>query len=150
MTANRPAVTVATVVESHGRFLFVEERVQGRLVLNQPAGHLDPGESLVDAAVRETLEETAWQVRVDYLVGVHQWRNPSDHAEVVRFTFAARPLEHHAGRALDQGIERAVWLDPATLAEARERWRSPLVERSLRDYLAGNRVPLDALARVGD
>jgi 8-oxo-dGTP pyrophosphatase MutT (NUDIX family) len=150
MSPGRPAVTVATVVASNGRFLFVEERVQGRLVINQPAGHLDPGESLVEAAARETLEETAWQVRIAYLVGVHQWCNPVDHAEVVRFTFAAEPVEHHAARVLDHGIERAVWLDLSELHQARGRWRSPLVERSLRDYLAGSRVPLDALARIGD
>jgi 8-oxo-dGTP pyrophosphatase MutT (NUDIX family) len=148
MSSRRPAVTVATVVASQGRFLFVEERVQGRLVINQPAGHLDPGESLVEAAVRETLEETAWHVRVDYLVGVHQWCNPVDQAEVVRFTFAAEPLGHEPGRALDEGIERALWLDLAGLEAARDRWRSPLVERSVRDFLGGARVPLHALSRI--
>jgi 8-oxo-dGTP pyrophosphatase MutT (NUDIX family) len=144
----RPAVTVATVVEREGRFLYVEERIRGELVINQPAGHLDPGESLVDAAIRETLEETAWQVQPQALVAVYQWRNPIDNGDVVRFTFAAAALAELPGRALDAGIERAVWLDREELIAQAGRLRSPLVLRSLDDYLAGIRIPLSALQVV--
>jgi 8-oxo-dGTP pyrophosphatase MutT (NUDIX family) len=145
---SRPLVTVATVVERAGRFLYVEERIRGQLVINQPAGHLDPGESLVEAAIRETLEETAWQVQPEALVAIYQWRNPFDHGDVVRFTFAAAPLRALPGRSLDEGIERALWLDRDELLAQGARLRSPLVLRSLEDYLAGSRVPLTALRTV--
>lgn len=144
----RPDVTVATVVERGGHFLFVEERVRGELVLNQPAGHLDPGETLLDAARRETLEETAWEVRPHALVAIYQWVNPDDGQQFLRFTFAATPLREHPEATLDHGIERALWLTPAELASGDFRPRSPLVQRSLDDYLAGQRVPLTALAAV--
>lgn len=144
----RPVVTVATVVEREGRFLYVEERIRGQLVINQPAGHLDPGESLVEAAIRETLEETAWQVRPEALVAIYQWHNPHDHGDVVRFTFAAAPLHELPGRSLDVGIERALWLDREELIAQGHRLRSPLVLRSLEDYLAGIRIPLSAMRTV--
>lgn len=146
--ARRPVVTVATVVEDGGRFLFVEERIRGQLVLNQPAGHLDPGEDLVDAAVRETLEETAWRVAPRALVAIHQWRSPLDGAEFVRFTFAADPVAHEPGRALDAGIERAVWLRLDELESQAARPRSPLVRRAVEDYLAGARWPLSVVHRL--
>jgi 8-oxo-dGTP pyrophosphatase MutT (NUDIX family) len=144
----RPAVTVAVVAERAGRFLFVEERVKGALVINQPAGHLDPGESLVDAAVRETLEETAWHVAPRALVAVHQWCSPDDGAEFVRFTFDVEPLTLDPHRALDSGIVRALWLDRDELLAQSQRLRSPLVLRSLDDWLAGRRLPLDAIVRI--
>lgn len=141
----RPAVTVATVVERGGRYLFVEERIRGALRLNQPAGHLDPGESLVAAAVRETREETAWRVRVTGLVGVYQWTNPEDGAAVVRFTFAAQALGEIAGAPLDQGIERVLWLSPEELASGEYVPRTPLVALSLNDFRAGRSASLDLL-----
>jgi 8-oxo-dGTP pyrophosphatase MutT (NUDIX family) len=144
----RPAVTVAVVAERAGRFLFVEERVKGELVINQPAGHLDPGESLVEAAVRETLEETAWHVAPRALVAIHQWCSPDDGAEFVRFTFDAEPLSFDPDRALDRGIVQAMWLDRAELLAQSPRLRSPLVLRSLDDWLAGHRLPLDTIVRI--
>lgn len=143
-----PRITVATVVPDGDRFLFVEERVRGRLVVNQPAGHLEPGESLIDAAVRETLEETGWRVEPSHLVAVYHWPDPPDRKPVLRFTFAARPLAHEPDRPLDAGIVRALWLRPDELA-AGHALRSPLVRRSLDDHLAGQRGPLSLLACVG-
>src|SRR5215469_10051540 len=96
----RPHVTVATVVPRDGRFLLVEEDVRGRVVINQPAGHLDPDESLQSAAVRETLEETGWDVELDCLLCVQQWRNPESGRHFVRFTFGAIPIQHHPTRSL--------------------------------------------------
>jgi 8-oxo-dGTP pyrophosphatase MutT (NUDIX family) len=143
-----PEITVATVVERDGRFLFVEERIRGALVLNQPAGRLDPGESVVEGAVRETLEETAWEVDPLGLIAVYQWRSPFDGAEVLRFTFAARPLRQHHDRVLDHGIERALWLSRDELLRHQDRLRTPMVLHSVDDYLSSALLPLSALRRI--
>jgi ADP-ribose pyrophosphatase YjhB (NUDIX family) len=141
----RPHVTVATVVPRDGRFLLVEEDVRGRIVLNQPAGHLDPDESLQAAAVRETLEETGWDVALDCLLCVQQWRNPDSARHFVRFTFAAVPVRHHPARALDEGILRTLWLDREEIAAQAARLRSPMVLASIDDWIAGRRIPLEAI-----
>ena len=141
----RPHVTVATVVPKDGRFLLVEEDVRGRIVLNQPAGHLDPNEPLQVAAVRETLEETGWEVELHCLLCVQQWRNAESGREFVRFTFAAMPVRHHAGRPLDAGILRALWLTRDEIAAEGPRLRSPMVLSSIDDWIAGHRIPLDAI-----
>jgi ADP-ribose pyrophosphatase YjhB (NUDIX family) len=143
-----PRVTVACVVADGGRYLMVEEEVNGRLVYNQPAGHLDDGESLATAAVRETLEETGWTVELDALVGVHQWRSTEHGHSVLRFSFAASPVSHDPARTLDDGIRRALWLTRAEVAALGDRLRSPLVLRSIDAWLAGQRVPLSALSSL--
>ncbi|NLW96096.1 MAG: NUDIX hydrolase [Xanthomonadaceae bacterium] len=145
----QPDVTVATVVVDAGRLLCVEERVQGRLVLNQPAGHLEPDESLLEAALRETREETGWDVRLTAFVGAYQWKVPETGAHYLRFAFAAEPVAHEPARALDEGIERALWMTPAELRAASDRHRSPLVWRVVADFLAGRRHPLDLVAQLG-
>ena len=134
-----PDVTVATVVALEGRLLLVEERIDGQLVLNQPAGHLEPGESLVEAAVRETLEETGWQVRLEAFVGSYQWTAPGGQ-QYLRFAFAGQA--HDPSRPLDEGIERAVWLAPSELRARTAQHRSPLVWRVAADWLGGQRHPL--------
>jgi 8-oxo-dGTP pyrophosphatase MutT (NUDIX family) len=149
-----PDVTVATVVVREGRLLVVEEEVRGQRVLNQPAGHLEPDESLAEAALRETLEETGWQVRLTAFVGAYQWKAPDDAAggsgrHYLRMAFAAEPLSHDPSRPLDEGIVQALWLTPAQLRAEAARHRSPLVWRVVEDYLAGRRHPLDALTQVG-
>ena len=148
----QPDVTVATVVVRDGRLLVVEEQVNGALVLNQPAGHLEPDESLVDAALRETREETGWDVRLTAFVGAYQWKaplssnNPGRH--YLRFAFAAEPVEHDPARPLDTGIVRALWMTPAELEAARSRHRSPLVWQVVADHLAGRRHPLSLLQHL--
>ena len=142
----RPDVTVAAIVPREGRFLVVEERIRGELVLNQPAGHLEPGESLAHAAERETLEETGWTVELTELIGIYQWTRPDDGWQVLRVTFAARAVSHDPFRSLDAGIERALWLTRAEIAAARVR--SPLVLRNIDDWKSGRRLPLDALHNV--
>ena len=140
-----PHITVATIVEDSGKFLMVEELKGGRAVLNQPAGHLDPHETLTEAAVRETLEETGWTVRLSALIGLYQWNAPDGEA-FVRVAFAAEPVSHDSARQLDEGIVRTLWLSPAELKAEIERHRSPLVQRVVEDYLGGSRHPLQ-LAR---
>jgi 8-oxo-dGTP pyrophosphatase MutT (NUDIX family) len=144
----RPHVTVATVVPRDGRFLLVEENVRGRTVLNQPAGHLDPDESLHAAAIRETLEETGWHVALTGLLGVQQWRSPSGR-HFVRFAFAAEALSHEPERPLDDGILRALWLSRDEIEAAGPRLRSPMVLTNIDDWLSGRRLPLDAIRWFG-
>jgi len=140
-----PHVTVATVVEQEGRFLLVEEYVRGRFVLNQPAGHLEPYESLQDAAIRETLEETAWEVKLEAFLSVHQWVNEETKNHFVRFTFAAQCLQHHPERKLDADIIKTLWLSREEIANESNRLRSPMVLASIDEWIAGRRLPLDSI-----
>lgn len=149
----QPDVTVATVVVRDGRVLCVEERVDGRLVLNQPAGHLEPDESLVEAAMRETREETGWDVRPTAFIGAYQWKAPlrpdgSGGRHYLRFAFAAEAERHDPERRLDEGIVRALWMTPEELSDARERHRSPLVWQAVADHLSGRRSPLSLLQHL--
>jgi 8-oxo-dGTP pyrophosphatase MutT (NUDIX family) len=141
----KPNVTVAALIERAGRFLLVEEETDDGIRFNQPAGHLDEGESLVAACAREALEETAWHFRPTALVGVYQWPRPQGDITYLRFAFAGDLGAEVVGRALDIGILRAVWLTPAEIEACRERHRSPLIMRCVADYLAGRRFPLDLI-----
>ena len=144
----QPDVTVATVVVADGRLLCVEERVGGRQVINQPAGHLEPDESLLEAALRETREETGWDVRLTAFLGAYQWKAPETGRHYLRFAFAAEPERHDPTRALDEGIVQALWLTPDELLAARERHRSPLVWQVVADHLSGHRSPLTVLQHL--
>lgn len=144
----QPDVTVATIVVRDGRLLMVEERAQGRLVFNQPAGHLEPDETLLDAALRETREETGWDVRLTAFVGAYQWKASETGRHYLRFAFAAEPVRHDPERPLDDGIVQTHWLTPAELQQARDRHRSPLVWHAVEDYLGGRRYPLDMLHQL--
>lgn len=140
-----PHITVATIVEDQGRFLFVEERKAGRLVLNQPAGHLEAGETLREAALRETLEETGWEVELTGVVGIYLYTAPSNGVTYQRVCFSARALRHHPERALDDGIVAAPWLSRDELAAEPQRWRSELVLRCIDDYLRTPPFPLEVV-----
>lgn len=144
----KPHVTVAAVLEREGRFLFVEERVRGRLVINQPAGHLDEGESLLEAVRRETLEETAWHMEPTAVVGLYQYRGRDNGATFLRVCFAGRLLERDDGRELDDGILRTLWLEPGELDDLHARLRSPMVTRCVTDFLDGRRHPLELIRRL--
>lgn len=146
----KPHVTVAAIAERGGRFLMVEEVARGRTVYNQPAGHLDEGESLVDAVIRETLEETAHRFRPTAITGVYRWRNPENRKTFLRVAFCGDCDGHDPDRPLDRGIRRAVWLTREELALGTRPLRSPLVLRCLDDYLAGLRFPLALLHDLGD
>jgi 8-oxo-dGTP pyrophosphatase MutT (NUDIX family) len=144
----RPHVTVACVVADRDRYLMVEEEVNGCVAYNQPAGHLDDSESLQQAAVRETREETGWTVALTHLVGVHQWRSTEHGDVIVRFTFAAKPLSHDPEQSLDVGVRRALWLTRREIAALGERLRSPMVLMSIDDWLSGQRLPLSMVASL--
>ena len=143
-----PEVTVAAVVMRDQRFLVVEERISGRLVLNQPAGHLEDGETLLAAAIRETREETAWRFAPSALVGTYLWRNPDNGRSFLRFAFCGDVDDFHPQQPLDRGIVRALWLSASDLAAQPLRLRSPLVMRCVDDFLAGRRFPLDSVASL--
>lgn len=143
-----PPVTVAAVIERGGKLLLVQEVIDGRLVLNQPAGHLDPGESLAQAAARETLEEAAHDFEPTALIGVYMSRYVSSRTgkEVtyLRFAFAGE-LGAAYDQPLDEGILRTVWMDYDELLASRDKHRSPLVLQCVDDYLQGRRAPLSLL-----
>lgn len=138
-----PRLTVATIIEDKGRFLLVEEYADSEeLVYNQPAGHLDEHETLAAAAIRETLEETAWEVQLTAIVGIYYWAHSKGHT-FVRTCFAGTALHHHPDQALDDGIQRAIWLTYKEIVALGSKLRSPMVLRCLEDYRAGKRYPLE-------
>lgn len=143
----QPHITVATIVERDGRYLLVEELKHGKLVLNQPAGHLEAHETLTEAAIRETLEETAWEVELTALTGIYLYTAPSNGVTYQRVCFAGKAVRHHAERPLDADITRALWLTREEIVAERERWRSHLLLTCIDDYLAG---PVDSLALIRD
>ncbi|MBI4692894.1 MAG: NUDIX hydrolase [Gammaproteobacteria bacterium] len=138
-----PNVTVAAILEREGRFLFVEEDADGRIVYNQPAGHLDPGETLLQACARETLEETGWTMEPTALVGAYLLEARGGATTYLRFCFAGRLVAHDPARKLDTEIRRIVWLTRDELVAESAKHRSQLVLRCVDDYLAGRRFPLD-------
>ena len=144
----KPDVTVAAVAERDGRFLFVEERASGRVVINQPAGHLEDGETFLEAVIRETLEETAWEFVPTALLGVYVWRPQHQNRTFLRVAFTGELGEHHPSRPLDRGIIGTRWLTREQLLEPRVRLRSPLVTQCVDDHLAGRRHPLSLLTHL--
>ena len=138
-------MTVAALIERAGQFLMVEEETADGLRLNQPAGHLDEGESLVAACTRETLEETAWGFTPTALIGIYQWPRPQRDITYLRFAFAGVLGEHNSHRALDTGIVRAVWMTPEEIQATQASHRSPLIWQCVSDYLCGQRFPLEII-----
>ncbi|GAB3657560.1 NUDIX hydrolase [Ramlibacter alkalitolerans] len=145
----RPSVTVAAVIERDGRFLMIEEETSEGLKINNPAGHLDPGETPAEGCAREALEETAWRFQPTALLGVYisrfQRSTTGEDITYLRFAFTGVLGEHVAGRALDHGIVRTLWMTADELRATADRHRSPLVLRCLEDYLQGVRYPLSAV-----
>ena len=141
----KPNVTVAAVAEHDGKFLLVEEQTADGTRYNQPAGHLEAGESLLDAVVRETLEESAWHFAPTALLGVYQYRQHESGITYLRFAFTGNVSDHEPDRVLDTGILRALWMPVAGIRASRAQHRSPLLMRCIDDYLAGQRYPLHLL-----
>ena len=145
---HKPDVTVAAVAEDDGRFLVVEERINQQLVLNQPAGHVEHGETLLEAVVREAREETAWCFEPRALLGAYLWRNPVNGRTTLRFAFTGTVSDHKPEQPLDKPIVTTHWLTRAQLMEREPRLRSPLVLRCVDDYLNGIRQSLESVAAL--
>ena len=145
----KPSVTVAAIIERDGRYLLVEEHTPEGLKLNNPAGHLDPGESPQQGVVREALEETARAFTPDRLVGIYlsRFRRPAAGEDVtyLRLAFGGSVGEPDPARALDEGIVRTLWMTPDEIRASRDRHRSPLLLRCIEDHLAGRSYPLEAI-----
>ncbi len=145
----KPSVTVAAIIERGGQFLLVEEHTPEGVRLNNPAGHLDPGESLVEGCARETLEETTHLFRPTALVGIYQARmqraSTGEDITYLRFAFCGELGSQQAGRRLDTGIIRTVWLSPDEIRASSAQHRSPMVLRCMEDYLRGQRYPIDLI-----
>ncbi|SDO85486.1 ADP-ribose pyrophosphatase YjhB, NUDIX family [Rhodoferax sp. OV413] len=150
----KPSVTVAAVVEHEGRFLLVEEHTPEGLKLNNPAGHLESGESLAEACAREALEETAYLFSPSALVGVYQARlhnaSTQETTTYLRFAFCGTLGAFQPQRKLDRGIVRTLWMAPDEIRASTARHRSPLLLRCVEDYLAGRRYPLDLVYTAPD
>lgn len=141
-------VTVAAVARSEGRYLLVEERIEGRRVINQPAGHWERDETLYEAVVRETLEETGWDFLPHGLVGIYQWEHPNRRDRFLRFTFYGDALQRDNDRELDTEIQQVVWRTGEEIRSATLPLRSPMVLRCIEDFENGARFSLDCLNHV--
>lgn len=141
----KPNVTVAAVIEREGKFLLVEEETAQGLKFNQPAGHWEPDETLVQATAREALEETAWHFTPRHLLGIYRWHSNNANVTYLRFAFCGELGAHEPERTLDEGIVRAVWMTPEEIRATQDRHRSPLILRCVEDYLAGKRYPLEII-----
>lgn len=140
-----PHATVATIVERDGRFLMVEEMANGAVpVINQPAGHIEAGETIIDAARRETLEETGWKVEPQGLVGLYVYTAPANGITYHRYCLYAQAIAEQPGTELDDGIIGPRWMSFAELEQS-QQLRSPMVLTCVKDYLAGKRYPLDVI-----
>lgn len=147
MSSWPPHLVVATVVEKDGKFLLVYENDEGRLVYNQPAGHWEEGESIEEAALRETLEETGWIITLDHIIGNYLYHSPHNHVTYYRTAFAGSAVKRVSDK-LDNGIMEAVWMTRDEIAARQHEMRSPLVLKVIDDYLAGKKFPLDMVQHV--
>ena len=146
----KPHVTVAAIAEQDNRFLVVEERVRGQLVINNPAGHLEESESFESAVCREMLEETGWEFEPKQLTGIYLWKNSRLDTTFLRVTFFGRCVRHYPDRPLDRGIIGPKWLTRSELGSGAHKLRSLMVLRSIDDYLAGISYPLEMLTCFPD
>ncbi len=140
-----PRTTVAAVIEQDNQFLMVEEVIDGKMTLNHPAGHLESCESLIEAVIRETQEETAYLFAPTALVGIYRWQHPESAETYMRFCFTGEVIQHDPNQPLDEDIHQALWLDYDALVVRQTEYRSPLVKDCFNDYRAGHRYPLTLL-----
>ncbi|TDR18504.1 NUDIX hydrolase [Marinicella litoralis] len=141
-----PRVTVAAVIEDDGKFLMVEEDIYGEKILNQPAGHLEQGETLMEAAVRETLEETGWHIEIQHLIEFSQWTSPNSDKHYLRSCFAGKAVSFDPNQQLDDGIIQAIWMTRDEVAENLNRLRSPLVLHHIDHHINGKKTDTDVFS----
>jgi len=144
----KPHATVAAIIERDGKFLMVEELINGQHLFNQPAGHLDPDESLLDAVIRETREETAWHFVAEAVTGIYLWKHPDNGETFLRITFCGQCSDHDPEQSLDDGILQAVWMTRDEVFRQKQQLRSPMVINCIDDYITGKRYPLDVLNTI--
>lgn len=144
----KPHVTVAAIIERDKRFLMVEEIIDGRLQINQPAGHLEDDESLIEATIRETREETAWEFTPNAVTGIYLWKHPVNQETYLRVAFCGAIHNHNPEQSLDHGITRTIWMTHDELINNKTMWRSPMVINCIEDYCNGQRYPLEVLTTV--
>lgn len=141
----KPNVTVAAIIERDGKFMMIEELSHGKLVFNQPAGHLEEGESLFQAVEREVREETAWGFKPESVTGLYMYPSPASDITYLRVCFTGSCHDHHPEQPLDEGIQQVHWMTIEEIRQNIDRLRSPMILSCINDYLSGNRVPLDYL-----
>lgn len=144
----KPNVTVAAIIENNGKFLLVEEITERGNRFNQPAGHLEDNETLLQAVVRETLEETAYAFQPTALLGIYHWKHPHNDTTYLRFAFIGNLGQHHPQRTLDDGILRTVWMTAEEIRHHAALMRSPQVFTCVEDYLRGQQFPLSTLTHL--
>jgi ADP-ribose pyrophosphatase YjhB (NUDIX family) len=142
-----PHITVTAVIESEQRFLLIEEKARGTIVFNQPSGHWDENETLIQAAARETLEESAWHFEPQAIIGIYTYTNPSYNTTYLRIAYAGQHHSHEPNRPLDTGILRTQWFTRDEIAKL-PNLRSPMVLRCVDDYIAGKRYPLSLVTAL--
>ena len=141
----KPNVTVAAVINNNDRYLLVEEKTTSGILFNQPAGHLEPNETIIQGVIRETLEETGYIFTPQWLLGIYKWHSPGDDTTYLRFAFSGTATRHDHNRKLDEGIVRAAWFNTNEIYKLTRHHRSPLVIKCIEDHLAGKRYPLELL-----
>lgn len=144
----KPHVTVAAIIEEKNHYLLVEERVDDEIVINQPAGHLEENEDLLNAVIRETREETAHRFKPEHVVGVYLWQHPQNKETFLRISFSGVSTGHCPDEELDEGILRAVWLTREELLNSGKKLRSPMVLQGIDDHIAGKRYPLELIQNL--
>ena len=144
----KPNTTVAAIIERDNKFLLVEEITERGNRFNQPAGHLEDGETLVQAVIRETMEEAAYEFTPEFLLGVYQWKHTLNDTTYLRFAFIGKAGVHYPMQELDEGIVQAVWMDIDEIREKANLMRSPQVLTCIEDYLAGKRYPLEVITNL--
>jgi len=144
----KPHATVAAIVEDNGKFLLVEETTDRGNRFNQPAGHLEDNESLIEAVIRETLEETAYAFKPEALLGVYHWKHEHNDTTYLRFAYIGSVNDHQPELALDEGIIRTVWMTADEIRSNAKLMRSPQVLTCIEDYLSGQKFPLSVVTHL--
>ena len=144
----KPNTTVAAIIERDNKFLLVEEITERGNRFNQPAGHLEDGESLIQAVIRETMEESAYEFTPEFLLGVYQWKHTLNDTTYLRFAFIGKAGVHYPMQELDEGIVQAVWMDIDEIRDKANLMRSPQILTCIEDYLAGKRYPLEVITNL--